>query len=249
MEIDKTAESIQSLLPDHKTDINSDFTAQRNKLVTDSAIEIEGRKTARELAALKLKEKQSIQRIKENEAEKRACGVQPGQTYIQKEKLKEHEANLFYIEQVEEACKNPLEAKTKSLVSPRAARAVLDLKSTTKADVLKLLRSLNINMNLQLTKTDTANLLACLLTCNESQLQALYSNKKVPLAIKTVIKRLLDDSKVGNTETIEKLWDRVFGKAAMTLDLPEAQQQNTSILPNVPVSREAYIVIRDTLLK
>ena len=49
--------------------------------------------------------------------------------------------------------------------------------------------------------------------------------------------------------TVEKLWDRIFGKAGMMLNLPEQTQQMTGIIPNTPVSREAYIVIRDTLLK
>ena len=35
----------------------------------------------------------------------------------------------------------------------------------------------------------------------------------------------------------------------MMLNLPEQTQQMTGIIPNTPVSREAYIVIRDTLLK
>ena len=86
-------------------------------------------------------------------------------------------------------------------------------------------------------------------TANENQLKAIYKNKKVPVAIKTVIKRLLDDATLGNIETVEKLWDRIFGKAGMMLNLPEQTQQMTGIIPNTPVSREAYIVIRDTLLK
>ena len=50
-------------------------------------------------------------------------------------------------------------------------------------------------------------------------------------------------------ETIEKLWDRIFGKGPMQLSLPEGQQLQTGIIPNQPVSREAYILIRDTLIK
>lgn len=124
----------------------------------------------------------------------------------------------------------------------------LALQGAAKADVVKLLNSLNINLNVQLTKADTANLLACLLTCNESQLHALLTNKKVPIVIKTVIKRLLHDSEKGNIETIEKLWDRVFGKNAMSVSMPE-ESLNKGLIPNTPISREAYIVIRDTLMK
>lgn len=119
---------------------------------------------------------------------------------------------------------------------------------TTRPEILRLLASLNVNMNMQLSKTDTANLLTCLLTCNESQINAIYKNNKVPVAIKIVIKRLLDDLKCGSMDTVEKLWDRVFGKGNMVVNLP-GQVQEQGIIPNMPISREAYIVIRDTLMK
>ncbi|MDD7521673.1 MAG: hypothetical protein PUK26_06280, partial [Lachnoclostridium sp.] len=128
---------------------------------------------------------------------------------------------------------------------------------TTKRDVVKMLDSLGINLNMYLTRTDTYNLLSCLLTCNEAQLEALYKNSKVPLAIKTVIKRLQEDSRLGNIETIEKLWDRIFGKAdKVKLDIPQQlMNQNgiqvqgvQGIIPNTVVSREAYMIIRDTII-
>lgn len=119
---------------------------------------------------------------------------------------------------------------------------------TTRPEILRLLASLNVNMNMQLSKTDTANLLTCLLTCNEQQINAIYKNNKVPVAIKIVIKRLMDDLKCGSMDTVEKLWDRVFGKGNMVIDLP-GQVQERGIIPNTPISREAYIVIRDTLMK
>ena len=75
------------------------------------------------------------------------------------------------------------------------------------------------------------------------------ANKKVPVVIKTVIKRLIEDEKLGNIETIEKLWDRIFGKGPMQLSLPEGQQLQTGIIPNAPVSREAYVIIRESLMK
>lgn len=138
-------------------------------------------------------------------------------------------------------------AITPSLSHSQVSQA-LALQGATRADVVKLLNSLSINLNVQLTKTDTANLLACLLTCNESQLQALLNNRKVPIVIKTVIKRLLHDSEKGEMATIEKLWDRVFGKNAMSVSMPE-DSLNKGLIPNTPISREAYIVIRDTLMK
>src|SRR5574343_1905003 len=77
---------------------------------------------------------------------------------------------------------------------------------TTKPEIAKLLHSLNINLNISLTKNDTYNLLATLLTCNETQLRALEKNNKVPLAVKIIIKRLLEDYKVASTATVEMVW-------------------------------------------
>ena len=143
-------------------------------------------------------------------------------------------------------------------VSPQVSqalvrRAVSDaqaLRGTTRPEMAKLLSALNINIDLQLTKNDTANLLACLLTCNSTQLNALYSNAKVPIVIKTIIKRLLDESKNGNTDMIEKIWKRVFGDAPLQASMPEQSPvKQDGILPNQPISREAYIVIRDTLIQ
>lgn len=134
-------------------------------------------------------------------------------------------------------------------MASQTAQSIMALQGTTKPEIVRLLTQLNVNLNLQLTKTDTANLLACLLTANENQLKALQKNKKVPVAIRTIIKRILDDSKLGNIDTVEKLWDRIFGKTGMMLNLPEQTQQATGIIPNTPISREAYIIIRDTLIK
>lgn len=123
-------------------------------------------------------------------------------------------------------------------------------RGTMRKDVVKLLNSLNINASLYLTRSDTYNLLSCLLTCNERQLDAIYSNPLTPLAIKTVVKRLKEDARYGNIETLERLWDRVFGKgvASADLQLPEASVSAPGLVPKTLVSREAYMIIRETVL-
>lgn len=128
---------------------------------------------------------------------------------------------------------------------------------TSRYDVNKLLAQLNINRDLQLSKRDTSDLLASILTCNEAQLQALISNPKIPVSIKTIIKRIQLDANIGNIETIEKLWDRLFGKQGLQDQTSISQQTlqatnqdgTCSIIPNTPISREAYVILRETLLK
>lgn len=223
--------------------------------IIDQAVAQDTKKRdAATLAKLKSAEKRKAKALEGRVAFAEANGIElkPGQNMAQLKKAAEHKRNAEIIEaiEVQEAEDNRVRDAIirRTTDNPRAAQALLATQGTTRAEVQKLLASLNINMNLQLTKTDTANLLACLLTCNEQQLNAISANPKVPVAIKIIIKRLKEDILLGNIETVEKLWDRVFGKAAMSLELPQ-QATAAGIIPNTPISREAYIVIRDTLIQ
>lgn len=222
-------------------------------LISEAVSKDTKKRDAATLARLKAQElrKAKVEEEKAAFAEANGLEARPYQGIKRMEKAAEHKRNAELIEAIEvqdEEDNKARDAILRQVASPAAARTLLQTQGTTRAEVQKLLASLNVNMNLQLTKTDTANLLACLLTCNEQQIDAIASNPKVPIAIKIVIKRLKEDIKLGNIETVEKLWDRVFGKAAMSLDLPQ-QATAAGIIPNTPISREAYIVIRDTLIQ
>lgn len=206
---------------------------------------------AKEIAKRKSLEKERLKVLKrETGSAKKNSRPVTEKTLKAKE---EAEKNLDAIATIEEVEAMPVEPFDVERLRGKVANSVVDkalrLQGTSRPEVIRLLDSLNINLSLRLTKTDTANLLACLLTCNETQLTALMDNKKIPLAIKTVIKRIIEDAKYGNIETVERLWDRVFGKGPMQLDLPTSVPTAQGIIPNTPISREAYIVIRDTLLK
>ena len=233
MKTDKIAQKLADILPNRPI-VPGMSNPDTSKLVEQEATRIKAKQDAKELARIKYIEKQKFQA----------------------KRIVEQQKRVEAIEALEAQTVEPLKATElaerhnsgKGSYSS-AIRSALQLQGASRPEITKLLTSLNINLSVQLTKQDTANLLACLLTCNHSQLQALMANKKVPVVIKTVIKRLIEDEKLGNIETIEKLWDRIFGKGPMQLSLPEGQQLQTGIIPNVPVSREAYIVIRDTLMK
>ena len=236
-------ESIASLLPDHSSD-NENFDYSETPLDrAQQALESKRQKyNAATLAKMKLAERQRL-----NSLNRKAPKTEEEVQRIEDEK-KLAEQNLAELDVIESSpeAQNFLAGEGHSDLSPYAG--------TTKKDVVKLLDSLGINLNMYLTRADTYNLLSCLLTCNENQLDALYANPKVPLAIKTVIKRIKQDSVLGNIETIEKLWDRIFGKADKAkIELP-AQMQSAQIqgiqgiIPNTVVSREAYMIIRDTII-
>lgn len=261
MKEDKIAKQLASILPDRQTSSGVDY-ANTPKLIEQEASNIKAKQAAKELAHIKFKEKQRLKSMEMQQQKKQSLAkelgiseddIPDGQTEIQTRRIAEQQKKLEVIEAIEEETVNPLDARELAnkgtSLSPHFVHKAIQLQGTTRPEITRLLSSLNINLSVQLTKQDTANLLACLLTCNEAQMQALYTNKKIPLAIKAIIKRLLDDARLGNIAIVEKLWDRIFGKGQMQLDLPEQQQLQTGIIPNVPISREAYIVIRDTLIK
>lgn len=118
----------------------------------------------------------------------------------------------------------------------------------------KLFRALGINLSMVFSKQDTYDLISSLLTCNESQLEALISNKRVPISVKTIVKVILEDYKNGSMCTVDKLWTRLFGSSFEKEQKAAASQATVnilSILPGVdgskPISREGYALIRDKI--
>ncbi len=257
MDKNKIAEQLTDLLPDRPKMPGFD-NPDTSKMIKDEATRVKAKRDAKEIARIKYFEKRKLRNLKAKQELAEELGlseVPENYTANQARQIAEQQKRVEAAEALEAQIVRPLHpvelaevSSGKGTYSANIARA-MQLQGTTRPEVLKLLTSLNINLNVQLTKQDTANLLACLLTCNESQLTALYNNKKVPIVIKTVIKRLQEDAKNGSMSTIEVLWDKVFGKGPMSLNLPEQTQLETGIIPNQPISREAYIVIRDTLLK
>lgn len=262
MKTDKIAQKLADILPSRPV-VPGMSNPDTSKLVEQEATRIKSKQDAKELARIKYLEKQKLRNLEAKQQKRQSLAeelgldsIPDGQTEFQAKQIAEQKKRIEAVEALEAQIVEPLKATelAERHDSGRgsyssAIRSALQLQGASRPEITKLLTSLNINLSVQLTKQDTANLLACLLTCNHSQLQALMSNKKVPVVIKTVIKRIIEDEKLGNIETIEKLWDRIFGKGPMQLSLPEGQQLQTGIIPNQPVSREAYILMRDSLIK
>jgi YesN/AraC family two-component response regulator len=251
-------EKLAAILPSRPQALNP-MARVEEQAIAEEAQKIIAKQDAKVLAKLKYAETRKLKHLKEQAEVAQAIAeeyeldeVPEGKTEKQLRKFAEQQKKVETIEAIEIQNAEPLSlqnlAKKGALAAADVNRA-LQLQGTSRPEMLKLLTELNINLSIQLTKNDTANLLACLLTCNETQLAALYANNKVPIAIKAIIKRLQDDARLGEIGTIERLWDRIFGKGQMSLNLPEQAQIETGILPNTPISREAYIVIRDTLIR
>lgn len=240
---------IAEILPERSTPLVPSVLNQSS--AEEGASLVRTKRDAKELARLKYNEKQKLKKAVTKARELQAID-EDAEFTTQIREVKERQKNIELLETLETRTLEPLDARNLSeykMLSPADADRIMKLQGTTRTDALKILSDLNINLNVQLTKQDTSNLLACLLTCNETQLAALYKNPKTPIVIKTVIKRLQEDARLGSIATVEKLWDRVFGKGPMQLSLPEEVQTEKGIIPNTPISREAYIVIRDTLIR
>lgn len=254
---DTYKEQLGSLLPEHSGP-NETQPHEQQALLQEASSEHQAHTNAATLARMKLREKQELRKLQRKQEKQASLASAPMPTPApgsptptptpadnkELERVRENITEIQLIEDSPEAQNFLAEGYGNTDLSPYSG--------TTKREVVKLMQSLNINLNLNLTQADTYNLLGCLLTCNERQLQALYSNSKIPLAIKTVIKRMMEDAKLGNIETVEKLWDRIFGKAPKAeLQMPMMQQQpqiTQGIIPNTVVSREAYMIIRDTII-
>lgn len=240
-------EEINDILPDSSDLLGTDGLEERQSLAQTKAKDTHDRKTAAELARAKLK----LQKAAEGQAAREAVArykQQKQERFDNAAQQLEDEDPSMKPQEIIETANAVAVAHGQPRMAENIAKQIMLSQGTTRPEVVKLLSKLNINLNLQLTKNDTANLLATLLTANQKQLQAVYDNEATPLAIKIVVKRLMNDAKIGEIQTVEKLWDRIFGKTGMMLDLPK-ESTVAGIIPNTPVSREAYILIRESLLK
>lgn len=244
---DRINNEINDILPDSSDLLGTDGLEERSNLSKNKAQEVHDRKTAAELAKAKLR----LRKAAEGQAAREAVTnykQQKQERFNNAIQQLEDEDPSLKPEEVIETANAVAVAYGQQPMAENVAKQIMLSQGTTRPEVVKLLSKLNINLNLQLTKNDTANLLATLLTANKQQLQAIYDNDATPLAIRIVVKRLMNDAKIGEISTVEKLWDRIFGKTGMLLDLPK-ESTAAGIIPNTPVSREAYILIRESLLK
>ena len=229
-------EKAEDLLPDHSDIIppeHSVFNPTHQEII-DTKLSVEeekweSRKTARELL---------------EEARKK----QSKEKYIERKK-EQTEQGIAHTKSSAQAVRAAKYEQSKALTPDTIE---MQERAGTSAQVSKLLRSLNINLNMQFSKKETYDIIATLLTCNEAQLEALQTNRRVPIVIKTIIKNILLDYERGSMTTVDKLWTRLFGSDFN--DSSKNQGGNTtvnilSMVPGVdgskPISREGYLQIKN----
>lgn len=248
------ASNIEALMPDRPQGINDLLSDDRASAIDSTATAITKKAAAAELARMRIREQKKLDYLGST-----AKPVAEGAVSCQEEKLEAIKTAEAVLTDSQSSLSSALDSIQPTSLSTTQKMLLAEASlSTSRKDVDNLLSSLNINLNLRLNKRDMSKLLACLMTCNEMQLEALANNSRVPVAIKTVIRRMQEDMKHGNIGTLERLWDRVFGAQGMVDDGagPAAKVQpgvpalqDGSVLPGAPVSREAYIILRDTIIK
>lgn len=74
----------------------------------------------------------------------------------------------------------------------------------------------------QISKDDAIRLLTHCLMCNRAELERMTKNTDLPIAVLCQIKAIVTDMNNGTTSTVDKLFDRIFGKAVQKTEITGA---------------------------
>lgn len=89
-----------------------------------------------------------------------------------------------------------------------------------------------------ISKEDAVKLLTHLLSCSKPQLEIMARNPDLPVAIVCQIKAIITDMANGVTSTVDRIFDRVWGKATTPIEMTGAN--GTQLIPDRPMSRKDY---------
>lgn len=89
-----------------------------------------------------------------------------------------------------------------------------------------------------ISKDDAYKLMAHLLSCSKTQLEAMARNPDLPISIVCQIKAIITDLSYGRTDTVDRLFDRLYGKSMVSMEITGAQ--GIPLIPDKPMSRIAY---------
>lgn len=89
-----------------------------------------------------------------------------------------------------------------------------------------------------ISQEDAKKLMTHILFCNRAQLDSMIKNQDLPIFMLCLIKALLVDTANGNTATVEKLFDRLFGRSMQPVELTGPNK--TPLIPTGPMSRKDY---------
>jgi hypothetical protein len=96
-----------------------------------------------------------------------------------------------------------------------------------------------------ISKEDSYRLLTHLLSCSKSQLEAMARNPDLPIAILTQIKAIITDLAGGSTSTVDRLFDRLYGRSMQPMEITGTK--GIPLIPDKPMSRKSYELLLNRL--
>lgn len=101
------------------------------------------------------------------------------------------------------------------------------------------LKSIQMEKDFELiSKEDAYKLLAMIIFCNRAELEKMTKSAHIPIFMAGIIKAIIVDTANGTIDTVEKVFDRLYGKGNQPIELTGAG--GTPLIPTEPMSRKEY---------
>ena len=97
----------------------------------------------------------------------------------------------------------------------------------------------------EISKEDALKLMTKVLMSSKADLEAMARNADLPIAIACQIKAIVTDMQNGRTDTVDRLFDRLYGKSIQPMELTGAE--GTPLIPKEPMSRKEYAAMLNKL--
>ena len=99
----------------------------------------------------------------------------------------------------------------------------------------------SLDDNERLSKEDLLRLLKYIIMCNRYQLEEVARHPDIPIIMANQIKAIVTDLAKGKTETVDRIWDLVFGKTIEPIEI--ISTNGLELIPKRPMSRKDYEIM------
>jgi len=87
-------------------------------------------------------------------------------------------------------------------------------------------------------KEDIFKLMAYILGCTKGEIETMLRNPELPFSVACQIRAIITDVQNGKTDTIDRIFDRVYGKATTPMELTGAK--GVQLIPDEAMSRRDF---------
>lgn len=89
-----------------------------------------------------------------------------------------------------------------------------------------------------MSREDAFKIYGYLLSCTKTQIETILRSPDLPFAIVLQIRAMFEDAKNGRADTVDKIFDRIYGKANQPMEITGAG--GTPLIPNKPMTRKGF---------